>query len=67
MAHAAWKFYKDKTVKAARWCFWVSLIHLPAVMLLAMGCKPEVWDGLYRFLGWSTEESEVKETEQKLV
>ncbi len=42
MAHAAWKFYREKTVKAARWCFWVSLIHLPAVMLLAMGCKPRL-------------------------
>ncbi|CBQ69523.1 related to COX10-farnesyl transferase [Sporisorium reilianum SRZ2] len=63
MAHAAWKFYRQKTVKSARWCFWVSLIHLPAVMLLAMGCKPEVWDGLYRFFGWSTEE----EQEEKLV
>ncbi|KAJ9475677.1 Protoheme IX farnesyltransferase, mitochondrial [Pseudozyma hubeiensis] len=63
MAHAAWKFYRQRTVKSARWCFWVSLIHLPAVMLLAMGCKPEVWDGLYRFFGWSTEE----ETEKRLV
>jgi hypothetical protein len=61
MAHAAWKFYTDGTVKAARWCFWVSLIHLPAVMLLAMGCKPEVWDGVYRFLGWSTGEAEEEE------
>ncbi|GAK66865.1 gamma-butyrobetaine hydroxylase [Moesziomyces antarcticus] len=64
MAHAAWKFYTDGTVKAARWCFWVSLIHLPAVMLLAMGCKPEVRDGLYRFLGWSTDEPK---EEEKLV
>uniref|UniRef100_V5EXH4 Protoheme IX farnesyltransferase, mitochondrial n=1 Tax=Kalmanozyma brasiliensis (strain GHG001) TaxID=1365824 RepID=V5EXH4_KALBG len=69
MAHAAWKFYREKTVKAARWCFWVSLIHLPAVMLLAMGCKPEVWDGLYRFLGWSTVEKEIKseDPQEKLV
>ncbi|PWN53692.1 hypothetical protein IE53DRAFT_404513, partial [Violaceomyces palustris] len=37
MVHAAWKFWKFGTLKAARWCFWVSLIHLPAVMLLAMG------------------------------
>lgn len=65
MAHAAWKFYRERTVKSARWCFWVSLIHLPAVMLLAMGCKPEVWDGLYRFFGWSTESS--GESQEKLV
>lgn len=67
MAHAAWKFYRQKTVKSARWCFWVSLIHLPAVMLLAMGCKPEVWDGLYRFFGWSTEEGEDASSDEKLV
>ena len=68
MAHAAWKFYRQGTVKSARWCFWVSLIHLPAVMLLAMGCKPDLWDGLYRFLGWETEEAESAEnTDQKLV
>ncbi|TKY88318.1 hypothetical protein EX895_002670 [Sporisorium graminicola] len=67
MAHAAWKFYRQKTVKSARWCFWVSLIHLPAVMLLAMGCKPEVWDGLYRFFGWSTKEDKDASSEEKLV
>ena len=68
MAHAAWKFYRQGTVKSARWCFWVSLIHLPAVMLLAMGCKPEVWDGLYRFFGWSTEDENASTGEhEKLV
>ncbi|KAJ1598134.1 hypothetical protein NDA14_005754 [Ustilago hordei] len=66
MVHAAWKFYREGTVKSARWCFWVSLIHLPAVMLLAMGCKAEVWDGLYRFFGWSSTD-EVEESEAKLV
>ncbi|KAJ1021142.1 hypothetical protein NDA16_003928 [Ustilago loliicola] len=41
LAHAAWKFYRQGTVK-------------------------KVWDGLYRFFGWSNEEKE-KETEEKLV
>ncbi|PWZ02019.1 hypothetical protein BCV70DRAFT_235655 [Testicularia cyperi] len=58
MAHAAWRFYREGTVKTARWCFWVSLIHLPAVMLLAMGCKPEIWDAFCRVLGWSGDEEE---------
>ena len=69
MIHAAWKFYTDGTQKAARWCFWVSLIHLPAVMLLAMGCKPGLWDGLAeRFRGAEEPRSEDEDEEaEKLV
>ncbi|KAN0064253.1 Protoheme IX farnesyltransferase, mitochondrial [Thecaphora frezii] len=52
MAHAAWRFWREGTQKSAKWCFWVSLMHLPAVMLLAMGCKPELWDGVAQRLGW---------------
>ncbi|SNX86819.1 related to COX10 - farnesyl transferase [Melanopsichium pennsylvanicum] len=68
MAHAAWKFYKEGTVKSARWCFWMSLIHLPAAMLLAMGCKPEVWAAVYRFFGWDNNNDEelVAESSQRL-
>jgi protoheme IX farnesyltransferase len=50
--HASWRFWRDQSDKAARWCFWVSLVHLPAVMLLAMVCKTGLWDGLLERLGF---------------
>ncbi|KAK0518568.1 Protoheme IX farnesyltransferase, mitochondrial [Tilletia horrida] len=54
MIHAAYKFWRHGTDKAARWCFWVSLVHLPAIMLLAMACKREMWNGVGEALGMGT-------------
>ncbi|KDN43199.1 protoheme IX farnesyltransferase [Tilletiaria anomala UBC 951] len=53
--HAAWRFYKDQghasdASASARKCFFVSLWHLPAVMLLAMACKQDIWDGFKRYV-----------------
>lgn len=58
MIHAAWKFWKEGTEKSARWCFWVSLIHLPAVLILAMACKVGLWTGIAERLGWGGEVEE---------
>lgn len=55
LAHAAWKFWRDESDKSAKWCFWVSLVHLPAVMLLAMFCKTGLWDSLLYKVGWSVD------------
>lgn len=46
LVQAAWGFWRKGTEKSARWCFWVSLIHLPAVMILAMATKKSLWDGV---------------------
>ncbi|KAE8216172.1 hypothetical protein CF327_g614 [Tilletia walkeri] len=54
MIHAAYKFWRQGTDKAARWCFWVSLVHLPAVMLLAMACKRDLWNGVGEAIGMGT-------------
>ncbi|KAK0561467.1 Protoheme IX farnesyltransferase, mitochondrial [Tilletia horrida] len=54
MIHAAYKFWRHGTDQAARWCFWVSLVHLPAIMLLAMACKREMWNGVGEALGMGT-------------
>ncbi|KAE8247879.1 hypothetical protein A4X06_0g4121 [Tilletia controversa] len=54
MIHAAYKFWRTGTDKAARWCFWVSLVHLPAVMLLAMACKRDLWNGVGEAIGMGT-------------
>ncbi|PWN40520.1 protoheme IX farnesyltransferase [Ceraceosorus guamensis] len=51
LAHAAWRFWKFENDKDARWCFWVSLVHLPAVIILAMVCKTGLWDGFLEKLG----------------
>ncbi|WFD04769.1 heme o synthase [Malassezia vespertilionis] len=37
------RFWRIPNEKTARACFWFSLVHLPAVMLLAMSCKYELW------------------------
>ncbi|WFD32523.1 heme o synthase [Malassezia sp. CBS 17886] len=42
-AYFAGRFWWAPTEATARRCFWFSLIHLPVVMLLAMGCKEELW------------------------
>jgi protoheme IX farnesyltransferase len=51
MIYAAYGFWRRKGDKEARFCFWVSLVHLPAILLLAMVCKADVVDGLLRLLG----------------
>lgn len=56
LAHAAFRFWREGTEKSARWCFWVSLVHLPAVMILAMATKKSLWDGVGEYLGWGGEE-----------
>lgn len=37
-------FWVRPNEKTARRCFWLSLFHLPAVMLLAMTCKTDMWE-----------------------
>ncbi|KAK0555376.1 Protoheme IX farnesyltransferase, mitochondrial [Tilletia horrida] len=54
MIHAAYRFWRQGTDKAARWCFWVSLVHLPAIMLLAMACKRDLWNGIGEAAGLGT-------------
>lgn len=43
LVRSAWRFYRHADNKSARQCFLVSLWHLPAVMLLAMVCKTDLW------------------------
>jgi hypothetical protein len=50
LVQAAWGFWRKGTEKSARWCFWVSLIHLPAVMILAMATKKSLWDGVAEWI-----------------
>jgi protoheme IX farnesyltransferase len=45
MIYAAFLFWRRKGEKDAKFCFWVSLVHLPAILLLAMACKADVVDG----------------------
>ena len=42
-AWCALRFWRFPSESTARRCFWASLFHLPAVMLLAMACKTEFW------------------------
>ncbi|MCO5613805.1 hypothetical protein L7F22_068083 [Adiantum nelumboides] len=57
LVYASYGFWKHDGDKAARQCFWVSLIHLPAILLLAMACKTEVIEGVQRrILGEKDEE-----------
>lgn len=59
LVYASYGFWKHDGDKAARQCFWVSLIHLPAILLLAMACKTEVIEGVQRrLLGEEEVESE---------
>ncbi|CAO1638116.1 unnamed protein product [Parajaminaea phylloscopi] len=51
LIHAAWKFWHKGDAASARWCFWVSLVHLPAVMILAMALKTGLWEGVAQSLG----------------
>jgi protoheme IX farnesyltransferase len=62
MVYAAYGFWRFDGDKAARQCFWVSLVHLPAVLLLAMGCKTDVIEGVKQRLGWS---EDVEDDESK--
>lgn len=43
LAYSAFQFYRKPSEATARACFRLSLVHLPAVMLLAMACKYELW------------------------
>lgn len=43
LAYASYQFYRRPSEATARACFRLSLVHLPAVMLLAMACKYELW------------------------
>lgn len=52
LIHAAWKFWQKGDAASARWCFWVSLVHLPAVMILAMALKRGLWEGVAQSLGY---------------
>lgn len=47
---AAFQFWRQGTEKSARWCFWVSLIHLPAVMVLAMMTKKSLVDAVVEWV-----------------
>lgn len=46
-AYYAGKFWWRPSEKTARACFWFSLFHLPAVMLLAMACKADMWESIW--------------------
>ncbi|CAO1614649.1 unnamed protein product [Sympodiomycopsis kandeliae] len=62
LVQAAYRFWKEGTEKSARWCFWVSLVHLPAVMVLAMMTKKSIVDAVYEWInGQQQEESGGKE------
>ena len=61
MIYAAYGFWKQGTDKKARLCFWVSLIHLPAILLLAMACKTDVIEGLFSLLSGEGGEDSVEE------
>lgn len=54
---AAFQFWRQGTEKSARWCFWVSLIHLPAVMVLAMMTKKSLVDAVIERV-WGLDEEE---------
>ena len=45
-AYYSGRFWGAPSDKTARACFWFSLFHLPAVMVLAMACKGDLWDNL---------------------
>lgn len=45
LCRSTWRFYRFGDTKSARHCFLTSLWHLPAVMLLAMFCKSDLWAG----------------------
>lgn len=51
LIYAAYEFWGKGGEKQARFCFWASLIHLPAILLLAMICKADVVEGLVRLVG----------------
>lgn len=40
----AGRFWYRPSEHSARRCFWFSLFHLPAVMVLAMACKKDMWE-----------------------
>lgn len=63
MSREAYRFWKSgggegiAAVKSARGLFWASVWYLPIVLVLAMGMKKGLWDGVWmRFVGDSDEE-----------
>ena len=63
MIYAAYGFWRKGGEKQARFCFWVSLIHLPAILLLAMVCKTDVVEGFIRLMQGTEVEKEVGKSE----
>lgn len=56
LIHAAWRFWSKGDDPSARYCFWVSLLQLPAVMLLAMACKAGMWERMAQMMGLQSED-----------
>lgn len=56
LIHAAWRFWSKGDDASARYCFWVSLLQLPAVMLLAMACKAGMWERMAQMMGLQSED-----------
>lgn len=66
LIHAAGKFWQKGDAGSARWCFWVSLVHLPAVMILAMALKKGLWEGVAQSLGVGGGDEEEEEKEEQV-
>lgn len=60
LVHSAWKFWKFGGDKNAKYAFWISVVHLPAVLLLAMACKTELWEAVMAWWNGEQEEEEKK-------
>lgn len=58
MVWASHRFWRGKTDRDARACFFASLVHLPAVLLLAMACKTDVVQGLLSLVNGQPDEPE---------
>ncbi|KAK4056371.1 Protoheme IX farnesyltransferase, mitochondrial [Microbotryomycetes sp. JL221] len=43
MTVAAWRFWKQRNDRTAKVLFWVSLVQLPVVLIMAMLCKKGLW------------------------
>ncbi|KAA6410417.1 MAG: mitochondria protoheme IX farnesyltransferase [Lasallia pustulata] len=65
----AWKFWRREGNKgSARGLFWASVWHLPVVMVLAMGHKKGLWEGIWkRVVGEEQGEETWLEEEDELI
>jgi protoheme IX farnesyltransferase len=64
MAWSAWRFWRARGAKRdaeAKRLFWASLVHLPAVLVLMMACKAEMWDSVLGWIKGNEQEGEVSE------